>query len=97
MPFIQPAAGAAQPNLAEASVSITQQVQQLTCKGWRIAADGPTGVQLIGPKAMRGLDKACLALGILTFWLYGIGFIFILISMLDYWLMTKPETKFIAR
>ncbi|HVU37781.1 MAG TPA: hypothetical protein VHC95_05560 [Opitutales bacterium] len=65
-------------------------------KGWKITSDGPTGIQLEGPKLMKGLDKACLVLGILTFW-FGMGFVFIAVAMLDYWFMTKPEVKFIPR
>ena len=74
-----------------------QQVQELLGSGWKITSDGPTGIQFSGPKNMRGLDKACLVFGILTFWIYGIGLFFIFIALLDYWLMTKPEEKFLQR
>lgn len=65
--------------------------------GWEVISDGPTGIQFQGPKKMKGLDKACLVFGFLTFWLYGIGFIFIGLAMLDYWFLTKPETIFLTR
>ncbi len=72
-------------------------VQSLVQSGWKVVSDGPTGIQLEGPKKMRGLDKLCLAIGILTFWLYGLGLIFIFLALVDYAFLTKPETKFIPR
>jgi hypothetical protein len=73
------------------------ELDQLIKEGWKIVSDGPSGVQLSGPKKMHGADQLCLVFGILTFWIYGLGFIFIVIAMLDYWFMTKPEMKFLRR
>lgn len=72
-------------------------VSELAERGWKITSDGPNGVMLEGPKKMRTLDKLCLAFGILTFWLYGLGFFFIVAAMIDFHFLTKPETKFIPR
>ena len=81
---------------SERALTFAEAVQEHTDAGWKVISDGPSGVQLEGTKQMKGLDKACLVLGIITvFW--GIGFLFILLALLDYWLMTKSETRFIAR
>lgn len=72
-------------------------VESLVNEGWKIVSDGPSGTQLEGPKKMKGLDKVCFVFGVLTFWVYGIGFFFMLIAGIDYWFLTKAETKFIAR
>jgi hypothetical protein len=81
----------------EPILSFNDEVKAHVSKGWKVISDGPSGVQLEGPKKMRGLDKLCLAVGVLTFWIYGIGLFFIAVAMLDYWFMTKPEAKFLAR
>jgi hypothetical protein len=65
--------------------------------GWEIMSDGPTGIKFQAPKKMKGLDKACLVFGILTFWFYGLGLIFIVIALIDYCLLTKPESIFLNR
>ena len=65
--------------------------------GWQIVSDGPSGVQLQGPKKMAGLDQAALVLGVLTFWIYGIGFIFIAIALIDYLVFTKRPLVFLPR
>lgn len=63
--------------------------------GWKVTSDGPNGMQL-ERKTMKGLDKACLVLGVLTL-IWGIGVFFIIIALIDYFALTKPEVKFIAR
>jgi hypothetical protein len=63
--------------------------------GWTMKSEGPSGAQLEGEKKMSKLDKACLWFGILTFWIYGFGVLFILIALLDFWFMTKKPTYFL--
>jgi len=79
------------------ALPIEQQLTALVAAGWKIVSDGPSGVQLVGPKKMQSLDKICLAVGLLTFWIYGIGLFFMALAALDYWIFTKAPTKFIAR
>lgn len=81
----------------EKLLTFDEAVKAYHAAGWEVVSDGPTGVKFQGPKKMRGLDKACLIFGLLTFWLYGIGLIFIALAMLDYWLLTKPPTIFLNR
>ncbi len=76
---------------------IEQQIAALVKGGWKIVSDGPSGVQLVGPKKMQSLDKICLAVGLLTFWIYGIGLFFMALAALDYWIFTKAPMQFIAR
>jgi hypothetical protein len=64
--------------------------------GWNIVSDGPSGIQL-QRKKMKGLDKACLILGGVLIFAYGIGLFFILIALIDYFFLTKPETLFVPR
>lgn len=77
--------------------TVEAQVAEAVNAGWRIVSDGPSGVQLVGPKKMQALDKICLVVGLLTFWIYGIGLFFMALAALDYWIFTKAPTKFIAR
>ena len=65
--------------------------------GWEITSDGPSGVQLVSPKKMMGLDKCCLVAGILTVWVYGFGLILIGIALIDYAVLTKRESKLLVR
>jgi len=85
------------PTLSPATLQEFQRiVADLTGKGWKITQDGPSGAQLSGPKKMTKADLFCLILGACTvFW--GIGFLFILIALFDYWVLTKPQTQFISR
>lgn len=79
------------------ALSFEQKLQNYVTHGWKVISDGQSGVQLEKPKQMKGLDKACLAFGVLTFWIYGIGFFFILIALIDYWLLTKGESVYLPR
>ena len=74
-----------------------QQLDRLLASGWKVKTDGPTGVQLIGPKKMRLLDKLALGFGVLTFWFYGLGIFFIVIALIDYAAFTKPAEQFLRR
>ena len=77
--------------------SVESQVADAVKAGWKIVSDGPSGVQLVGPKKMQSLDKICLAVGLLTFWIYGIGLFFMALAALDYSIFTKAPMQFIAR
>lgn len=78
--------------------STNDQVAALVKQGWRIVSDGPSGVQLEGPKKMKGLDQGAAILGgVLLIVAWPIGLLLIACALLDYWLLTKPETRFIAR
>ncbi len=78
--------------------SMNDQVAALTKAGWKIISDGQSGVQLEGPKKMKGLDVAAAVLGaalLLVAW--PIGLVLIVVAVLDYLIFTKAETKFISR
>jgi hypothetical protein len=64
--------------------------------GWRVVSDGPSGVQIEGPKVMATKDKWCLWIGILTSWL-GVGLLLILVALVDYYALTKAPQKFLRR
>lgn len=82
------------PNIT-ANSRYKEQLAERIKNGWTVISEGPSGAQLVGEKKMRVLDKACLAFGILTFWIYGIGVFFIIIALIDYWLLTKKPTYFL--
>lgn len=64
--------------------------------GWKILSDGPSGVQLEGPKQMRLQTKVAIIIGIPLVFVYGLGLIIILLAMLDH-AMAKPPTVFLAK
>jgi len=92
MPFVQSAAGAVKPQPTFAEL-----VQQYSAAGWQITSDGPSGVQVLGPKKMRTLDSICLILGIIGLFAYGLGLFLILIAVIDYAYFTKREQRFLQR
>lgn len=71
---------------------------RLLTLGWTITSDGPIGIMMTGPKKMRGLDQLTMVAGLVAMlWSWVIGLFLLLLVMLDYSLLTKPETKFIPR
>ncbi len=71
-------------------------VPVLVRSGWKIVSDGPSGVQLEGPKKMKMQTAVALVLGVFLIFVYGIGLIVVAFALIDY-AMTKPQTKFIPR
>lgn len=65
--------------------------------GWDIVSDGPSGVQLKAPRKMKGLDKGCLVVGAVLIVAYGVGLLLIAIALVDYYVLTPRETKFLPR
>jgi hypothetical protein len=90
---------AADPDAATAQQA---QIAGLVAQHWEVISDGPSGVQLRAPRTMKLLDLlglalglACFALGFLTVMAYGFGLILIGLALLDYYVFTKPETRFL--
>jgi len=81
----------------EDSLTFEQGIPAYAAGGWKIISDGPSGLQMQAPKRMGGLDKVCLAFGILTVVAYGVGLIFIGIALIDYAFLTKQKTKLFTR
>ena len=95
-----PAAAAADP---DAATNLQAQVAGLVAEHWEVISDGPSGVQLRAPRKLRplgllalGLGLACFGLGFLTVMAYGFGLILIALALLDYYVFTKRETKFLS-
>lgn len=73
-----------------------QELNQLLGSGWKIVSDGPSGVQLEGPKKMRTLDQLCFAGGVvLCFLIAPLGILLVLVAIVDYAAFTKPPRQFI--
>lgn len=64
--------------------------------GWKVVSDGPSGVQIEGAKVMATKDRWCLFIGFATCWL-GFGLLLILVALIDFYFLTKPQTKFLPR
>jgi len=87
----------------DAATTLQAQVAGLVAQHWEVISDGPSGVQLRAPRKLRILQLlgivlglASFALGTLTPLAYGIGLILIGLALLDYYVFTKRETKFLA-
>ena len=81
----------------EAAVALQQQVAELVSQRWEVISDGPSGVQLRAPKKIKLIDLICLIIGFLTIVFYGLGLILIGLGLIDYFVFTKVETKFLPR
>jgi hypothetical protein len=77
--------------------TLENQVRNYVLNGWRVISDGPTGVQLEGPKVMSSQDNICLILGFAGLLLFGLGIILIVFAVLDHCFFTKPPTVFLPR
>jgi hypothetical protein len=81
----------------EAALEMQQQIAKLISQRWEVISDGPTGVQLRAPKKMKKLDLLCIVLGLPMVFFYGLGLILIGLGLLDYFLFTESEMKFLPR
>lgn len=81
----------------KADAAFEAEFKARTAKGWKVVSNGPDGMELQGPKKMKLIDQAFLALGILTLVLYGLGVVFIAFALLDYYVYTPPETMTLRR
>ena len=88
----------------DAATTLQAQVAGLVARHWEVISDGPSGVQLRAPRKLRLLQLlgivlglASFALGTLTPMAYGFGLILIGLALLDYYVFTKRETKFLAQ
>lgn len=65
--------------------------------GWIVISDGPSGAQLKIPKRMSRGQRQGIVAGVVLLILFGIGLIFILISILNFTYFTDEKTQFIPR
>jgi hypothetical protein len=85
-------------NNTAATPQETNSISQLVSEGWTITADGPSGTQLSGKKRMKTLDALCFGVGAFCLFLFWpLGSFLIVISLIDYFFLTKPESRFIPR
>lgn len=68
-----------------------EQLNDYLAKGYKVISDGPTGIQLEGPKKMTGLVQGALIIGGLLTFVYGIGLIVIAFALIDYAMTRKPS------
>ena len=78
-------------------MEMQQQIAKLISQRWEVISDGPTGVQLRAPRKMKKLDLLCIVLGLPMVFFYGLGLILIGLGLLDYFLFTESEMKFLPR
>lgn len=64
--------------------------------GYKVLSDGPSGIQLEGPKVMRTQTKVAMLIGAVLVLAYGIGLIIILFALIDH-AMAKPPVVFLPR
>jgi len=83
---------------------LQQQVEDLVSQQWVVVSDGPSGVQLRAPKKMKthdivglGAGLVSLGVGLKTVYGYCLGVVLIGAVLIDYFLFTKAETKFLPR
>ena len=90
----------------KAAAALQRQVAELAAQHWEVISDGPSGVQLRKPKKMKRSGQVWLGLGLLTLILglvklkalvCGLGLVIIAFVIVDYYVYTKPETKFLPR
>ena len=88
----------------DAATTLQAQVAGLVARHWEVISDGPSGVQLRAPRKLKliqllgiVLGLASFALGTLTPMAYGFGLILVGLALLDYYVFTKRETKFLAQ
>jgi hypothetical protein len=84
--------------------ALLQQVEDLVSQQWVVVSDGPSGVQLQAPKKMKthdivglGIGLVSLGVGLKTIYGYFLGIGLIGAVLIDYFLFTKAETKFLPR
>lgn len=81
----------------EAAGAFQQQIADLVALNWEVISDGPTGVQLRAPKKIKVIDLLCFIVGLPMIIFYGLGLILIGLGLIDYYVLTKAETKFLPR
>lgn len=81
----------------EAAGALQQQISAYVAQRWEVISDGPSGVQLRAPKKMKMIDLICLILGLPMVFFWGLGLILIGLGLIDYFVFTKSETKFLPR
>ena len=100
-----PGSGTASPIAVDpdAATKLQAQVAGLVAQHWEVISDGPSGVQLRAPRKLRLLQVLGFVLGLVSFALgtltpmaYAFGFILIGLALLDYYVFTNRETKFLA-
>ena len=90
--------------IPETPDDLQQQVDELVGQQWVVVSDEPGGVLLRAPKKMKKHDVIGLAVGLVslgiglkTVYGYFLGLILIGGVLVDYFLFTTPETKFLPR
>jgi hypothetical protein len=82
----------------EAAGALQQQISDLVSRRWEVISDGPSGVQLRAPKKLKLIDLICLIVGVPALILFHwIGLVPIALGLIDYFVFTKVETKFLPR
>jgi hypothetical protein len=81
----------------EAAGAYQQQIADLVAQNWEVISDGPTGVQLRAPKKVKVIDLLCFIVGLPTIVFWGVGLILIGLGLIDHFVLTKTEMKFLPR
>lgn len=81
----------------EAADKFQEQIAELVHANWEVISDGPTGVQLRAPKRLKVIDLVCFIIGLPMIYFWGLGLILIGLGLIDHFVLTKQETRFLAR
>lgn len=88
----------------EAAGALQHQIAELVNLRWEVISDGPSGVQLRAPKKIKVIDLVCLVIGAVCMIVglpnlvfYGLGVILVGLGLIDYFIFTKPQMKFLPR
>lgn len=81
----------------EAAGEMQEQIAKLVSQHWIVISDGPTGVQLRSPRKLKKLDLLCLIIGLPMIMFYGLGLILVGLALIDHFVLTKTEMKFLPR
>ena len=88
---------ASSPVKQQATLSYSGILTSLTNDKWTLVTEGVSGAQLKRPRVMLTQTKVVLAIGVVGLFAFGIGLLFILVGLLDYYVGQKELSHFLSR
>lgn len=81
----------------DTAAAFQKHVAEYVSRRWEVISDGPTGVQIRAPRKLKVLDLICFIIGLPMIVFNGLGLILVGLGLIDHFILTKTETKFLAR
>jgi hypothetical protein len=81
----------------EAAAAYQAEIAKWVDARWEVVSDGPTGVQLRGPRKLKVIDLICFIVGLPAIVFWGLGLILIGLGLIDHFVLTQRATKFLPR